>query len=59
MSMNDMTDQTPNLNDEKLRVEITKMIAETGQVKMQTLLAPFLAAAGVIGATAAVVKLFF
>ncbi|ART99378.1 hypothetical protein [Yoonia vestfoldensis] len=59
MSMNDMADQNVNLSDEKLRAEITKMIAETGQVKMQTLLAPFLAAAGVIGATAAVVKLFF
>lgn len=55
----DMTDRNVNLADEKLRAEITKMIAETGQIKIQTLLAPFLAAAGVIGATAAVVKLFF
>ncbi len=47
------------LETEKLRAEITKLIAETGQVKMSTLLAPFLAAAGVIGATAAIVKLMF
>ena len=59
MSDTDMADQNINLDDEKLRAEITKMIAETGQIRMQTLLAPFLAAAGVIGATAAVVKLFF
>ena len=59
MSMNEMSNQDVNLNDEKLRAEISKMIAETGQIKVQTLLAPFLAAAGVIGATAAVVKLFF
>ena len=54
-----MTQAELNLRDEKLRTEVAKMIAETGQVRMQTLLAPFLAAAGVIGATAAVVKLFF
>lgn len=59
MSESTMADQNVNLSDEKLRAEITKMIAETGQIKMQTLLAPFLAAAGVIGATAVVVKLFF
>lgn len=48
-----------NLTDEKLRAEVAKLIAETGQIKVQTFLAPFLAAAGLIGATAAVVKIFF
>ena len=43
----------------KLNNEARKMVAETGQIKIQTILAPFLAAAAVIGATAAVVKLFF
>ena len=47
------------LEVEKIKAEVAKLIAETGQVKMNTLLAPFLAAAGVIGATAAVVKLLF
>ena len=58
MSDTDMTEPEVKLSDEKLRAEITKLIAITGQVKMQTLLAPFLAAAGVIGPTAAVVKIF-
>lgn len=55
----DMTDRRANLDDDKLRAEVAKLIAETGQIKMNTLLAPFLAAAGVIGATAAVVKIWF
>jgi len=59
MSDINMTDDNVNLDDQKLRAEVSKLIAETGQIKVQTLLAPFLAAAGVIGATAAVVKLFF
>ena len=74
MSEASMTEAEVKLGDEKIRAEITKLFAETarlnaettkireadfGHVKMQTLVAPFLAAAGVIGATAAVVKIFF
>ena len=61
-----MTEQQVNLEDEKLRAEVARLIAETGKFQreerhlwMTTLLAPFLAAAAVIGATAAIVKLFF
>lgn len=66
MSMNDMTEAEVKLSDEKLRAEVTKLIAEvakvtaeTQQIKVTTFLAPFLAAAGLMGATAAIVKLFF
>lgn len=48
-----------DLSDQKVRVEIAKIVAETNQVKVSTFLAPFLAAAGLMGATAALVKLFF
>ena len=54
--------ETVRLNretDEKLRAEVLKLIAETGQVRIQTLLAPALAAAALMGATAALVKIFF
>lgn len=57
--MNDMTKAGINLEDEILRAEISKMIAETGKIKIQTFLAPFMAAAVLIGATAAVVMVFF
>ena len=65
MSETNMTDTEVKLADEKLRAEISKLVvesakisAEIGQVKIQTLLAPFLAAAAVMGATVAVVKVF-
>lgn len=58
-----MTDQelklSAHLSDEKLRAEVSKLIAETTQIRLNIFLAPFLAAAGLIGATAAAVKLFF
>ncbi len=68
-----MTHQEQNIIDDKMRADIAlaleqaglaieqaaKTRADTGHVKIQTILAPFLAAAAVIGATAAVVKLFF
>ncbi|MXX89474.1 MAG: hypothetical protein F4213_14440 [Boseongicola sp. SB0677_bin_26] len=45
--------------DDKMRAEITKLLAETRQIGVNTFLAPALAAAAVMGATAALVKLFF
>ncbi|MEM7242464.1 MAG: hypothetical protein AAF429_09780 [Pseudomonadota bacterium] len=45
--------------DDKLRAEVSKLVAEAGQIKMNTILAPALAAAGLMGATAAIVKIFF
>ena len=63
MSMNNMTEAELKLSDEKLRAEVAKLIAETGQIGVSTFLAPFLAAAGLMGATAALtaalVKLLF
>lgn len=54
-----MTQAEQSLADDKMRAEINKMLAETKQVTVNTFLAPFLAAAGLMGATAAIVKLFF
>ncbi len=59
MDQSNLDQQIRETEHEKLRAEVSKLIAETGQVRIQTLLAPFLAAAGVIGATAAVVKILF
>ena len=54
-----MTESEIKLVDEKLRAEVAKLIAETRQISVGAFLAPFLAAAGLMGATALVVKLFF
>jgi len=54
-----MTEAEQNLADDKMRAEIAKLLAETRQIGVSTFLAPFLAAVGLIGATAALVKLFF
>lgn len=50
----------------RIDAEIAKLMAETAKLTnegkhlwMQVIVAPFIAAAGVIGATAAIVKLFF
>ncbi len=59
MSDTSMTSQEQALADDKMRAEIAKLIVETRQISLNMLLAPFLAAAGVMGATAAIVKLFF
>ncbi|MFO1071111.1 MAG: hypothetical protein U1E17_00025 [Geminicoccaceae bacterium] len=53
-----MTAAEQSLADDKMRAEIAKLLAETKQINLNTFLAPFLAAAGVMGATAALVKLF-
>jgi septal ring factor EnvC (AmiA/AmiB activator) len=45
--------------DDKMRAEIAKLIAETRQNGVSTFLAPTLAAAALMGAGAAIVKLFF
>ena len=57
--MTDIEMQTREANLRKVDTEIIKMLAETKQIGVTTFLAPFLAAAGLMGATAAVVKLFF
>lgn len=59
ISMNNMTEAEIKLADEKLRAEVARLIAETRQISVGAFLAPFLAAAGLMGATALVVKLFF
>ena len=53
-----MTSAEQSLADDKMRAEIAKLLAETKQIGINTFLAPFLAAAGVMGATAAIVKIF-
>lgn len=54
----DVTQAEQSLADDKMRAEIAKLLAETKQISLNTFLAPFLAAAGVMGATAALVKIF-
>ena len=54
----DMTHAEQSLADDKMRAGIAKLVAETGQIGIDTFLAPFLAAAGVMGTTAALVKIF-
>ncbi len=54
-----MTDQEQRLADDKMRAEIAKLLAETKQISVNTFLSPFLAAAGLMGATAALVKLLY
>jgi hypothetical protein len=54
-----MTDHEQALADDKMRAEIAKRLAETNQVRVSAILVPFLAAAALMGATAAAVKLFF
>ena len=53
MSMRNVTEAELKLVDEKLRAEVAKLIAETRQIGVSTFLVPFLAAAGLMGATAA------
>jgi hypothetical protein len=54
-----MTHKEVTLEVEKLCFEIDKLNAETRQIGVATFLAPSLATAGLMGATAAIVKLFF
>ena len=54
-----MTQEEQALADGKMRAEIARLLAETRQIGVNTFLAPTLAAAALMGATAAVVKLFF
>ncbi len=58
MSMNIMTEAEVELADEKLRAEVVKLIAETRRISVGAFFVPFLAAAGLMGAAAVVVKLF-
>lgn len=53
-----MTNAEQSLADDKMRAEIAKLLAETKHINVTTFLAPFLAAAGVMGGTAAIVKIF-
>jgi len=56
---------TPNpsemefLSVEKIRAEIGKLMAETAKINRESQWHPVMVAAALIGATAAVVKLFF
>lgn len=59
VSTNGMTKTPIKLADEQLNAEISKAVAEMGQIKVRALLVPFLAAGGLIGATAVVVKILF
>lgn len=54
-----MTQHEQSLADDKMRAEIAKLLAETKQINVNTFLAPGLAAAALMGATAALVKLLF
>ena len=54
-----MTAHEQTLADDKMRAEIAKLLAETHQINVNTFLAPALAAAALMGATAAAVKLIF
>lgn len=54
-----MTNAERTALDQKLDAEIAKLLAETRQINVNTFLAPALAAAGLMGGTAALVKLFF
>ena len=54
-----MTHQKQCLAYDKMRAEIAKLLAETKQINVNTFLAPALAAAALMGGTAALVKLFF
>lgn len=54
-----LTQEEQALADDKMRAEIAKLLAETRQIGVSTFLAPALAAAALMGATAAIVKLFF
>ena len=47
-----MTVQEQRLVDDKMRAEIAKLLAETRQINVNTFLAPALAAAAIMGATA-------
>lgn len=53
-----MTAQEQQLADDKMRAEIAKLIAETKSINVNTFLAPMLAAAAVMGGTAALITLF-
>ena len=59
MSMNNMTEAEVKLADERLRAEVVKLIAEIRQISVGAFLVLFLAAAGLMGATALAVKLLF
>ena len=43
----------------QMNADTEKLIAEARQFRMSTFLAPFIAGAGVVGATAALVRIFF
>ncbi len=55
----EMPKTEPNLSDDKMRAEIAKMLAETKHINVNTFLAPALAAAALMGGTAALIKLLF
>lgn len=55
--MIDMPQAEQDIADDRMRAEIAKLLAETKPISLSTLLVPFLAAAGMMGTTAALVAL--
>ena len=44
---------------QQMNADTAKLVAEAAQFRMSTILAPFIAGAGVVGATAAIMRIFF
>lgn len=53
-----MTETSRDLISQKIDAEFMKLLTETRQIGLNTFLAPVLAAAGLMGATAAIIKRF-
>lgn len=54
-----MTEYEQSIADDKMRAEIAKLFAGSGRVDVNAISIPFVTAAGMMGATAAIVKIFF
>ncbi len=58
MSVGDMTDAEVRLQDEKMRAEIGKLMAETSKINRENTWYPLVVGSGLTLAIVAVVKLF-
>lgn len=58
MSMSDMTETEIKLQDEKMRAEIGKLMAETAKINSENRWYPLVVGSGLTLAIVAVVKLF-
>ncbi len=54
-----MTEHEQSIADDKMRAEIAKLIAESGQISIVMIAIPAAAAAGLMLVTASIVKIFF